>query len=284
MATERCQFSYGHTIAGHDEPLATVQLAHDLAALIPKLSLSEFSRHTLIVALRATCMKHVLQAAFDRRVGGTPDHSRDNAHVAESNPSNDWDASYSGAAPPWDIGRPQPAVVQLAEAGAFVGTFLDAGCGTGEHSILASRHGAQSLGIDVSPRAIEIAQRKATENKVELTFQVHDARHLDTLGYSFDTILDCGLFHVFDELDRSKYVVALHGVLRPGGHLYLMCFSDSQPGDWGPRRIAEDELRAAFGSGWRFDSVARNHFDINPVGSTTIAEAWLADIVRLARQ
>ena len=213
-------------------------------------------------------MKHVLRAAPDFRMGGTPDHLRDNAHVAESNPSNDWDASYSGAAPPWDIGRPQPAVVQLAEAGAFVGTFLDAGCGTGEHSILAFRATVPNHSGSMFLRGqFEIAQRKATENKVELTFQVHDARHLDTLGYSFDTILDCGLFHVFDELDRSEYVVALHGVLRPGGHLYLMCFSDSQPGDWGPRRIAEDELRAAFGSGWRFDSVARNHFDINPVGS-----------------
>jgi len=34
--------------------------------------------------------------------------------------------------PPWDIGRPQPAFVALAEAGAIRGRVLDVGCGTGE--------------------------------------------------------------------------------------------------------------------------------------------------------
>jgi SAM-dependent methyltransferase len=204
--------------------------------------------------------------------------------MAASNPANDWDSSYTGTAPPWDIGRPQPAFVHLAEAGALVGALLDAGCGTGEHTILAARHGAQSIGIDVSPRAIEIAQRKATENGVETIFQVLDALRLDTLLHSFDTILDSGLFHVFDDLDRTEYVTALHAALRPGGHLHIMCFSDSQPGDWGPRRVTGGELRAAFGSGWRFDSLTPNRFDINPVVGSTTAEAWLADIVRLAPQ
>jgi hypothetical protein len=60
-----------------------------------------------------------------------------------------------------------------------------------------------------------------------------------------------------------------------------MCFSDRQPGDWGPRRISEAELRAAFGSGWRIVSLARARFDINPGLGTPTAEAWLADVVRL---
>ena len=138
------------------------------------------------------------------------------------------------------------------------------------------------LGIDVSPRAIEIAQRKAAERGVDTTFKVLDAMRLDTLGESFDTILDSGLFHVFDDDARTRYVTAVHAVLRPDGHLHLMCFSDRQPGDWGPRRVSEGELRAAFGSGWRIDSVTPNRFDINPGPGTPTAEAWLADIVRLA--
>jgi hypothetical protein len=63
-----------------------------------------------------------------------------------------------------------------------------------------------------------------------------------------------------------------------------MCFSDHQPGDWGPRRVAEVELRTAFGSGWRFDSLARDRFEINPGLGSLTAEAWLADLVRLASQ
>src|SRR5262245_38183326 len=46
-----------------------------------------------------------------------------------------WDASYHGGPAPWDIGRPQPAVVRLAAAGGFAGEVLDAGCGTGENTL-----------------------------------------------------------------------------------------------------------------------------------------------------
>ncbi|MGA2932619.1 MAG: class I SAM-dependent methyltransferase [Acidimicrobiales bacterium] len=180
--------------------------------------------------------------------------------MTATGPAHDWDDSYTGPAPPWDIGRPQPAFLRLADAGALTGALLDAGCGTGEHTILAACRGAVALGIDVSPRAIV---------------------RFDALGESFDTILDSGLFHVFDAAARTRYVTALQAVLRPGGHLHLMCFSDRQPGDWGPRRVTEGELRAAFGSGWRIDSLTPDRFDINPGLGTPTAEAWLADL-RLA--
>ena len=40
--------------------------------------------------------------------------------------------------PPWDIGRPQPAFLALARVGAITGRVLDAGCGTGEHTLMAA--------------------------------------------------------------------------------------------------------------------------------------------------
>ncbi len=198
--------------------------------------------------------------------------------------AHDWDDSYAGASPPWDIGRPQPAFVRLADAGALTGALLDAGCGTGEHTILAARYNARALGIDVSLRAIEIARRKAVERGVDARFQVLDALRLVTLGETFDTIIDSGLFHVFDDAARTRYVTALHAVIRPDGHLHLMCFSDRQPGDWGPRRVSESQFRAAFGPGWRIDTLARDRFDINPGLGSPTAEAWLADVVRLANR
>ena len=202
--------------------------------------------------------------------------------MTEARPDHDWDDSYGGQAPPWDVGRPQAAFARLASAGALTGSLLDAGCGTGEHTILAARSGARALGIDVSGRAIEIARRKAVDRGVDATFEVLDALRLETLGETFDTIIDSGLFHVFDDVARTKYVAALHAVLRPGGHLHLMCFSDRQPGDWGPRRVSEGELRTAFGSGWHLESLASDRFDINPVFGVAAAEAWLADLVATA--
>jgi SAM-dependent methyltransferase len=194
--------------------------------------------------------------------------------------AHDWNDSYAGPPPPWDIGRPQRPFLRLAGSGALSGALLDAGCGTGEHTILAGRYGARALGIDLSPRAIDIARRKAAERGVDVGFQVLDALRLATVGKVFDTIVDSGLFHVFDDAARHEYVAAVRAVLRPGGHLHLMCFSDRQPGDWGPRRVTEDEIRASFGAGWRIDSLAPDQFDVNPGPWTPTAEAWLADIVR----
>ncbi|HTX00718.1 MAG TPA: class I SAM-dependent methyltransferase, partial [Acidimicrobiales bacterium] len=119
------------------------------------------------------------------------------------------------------------------------------------------------------------------ERGVEARFLVLDALRLDVLGETFDTALDSGLLHVFDDASRARYVSSLQRVLVPGGHLYLMCFSDRQPGDWGPRRVTEGELRGAFSAGWRIESLLPDHFDINPGHDTLVVEAWLADVVRL---
>jgi SAM-dependent methyltransferase len=200
--------------------------------------------------------------------------------MTDANAAHDWEGSYSGPSPPWDIGRPQPAFVRLAEAGALTGAVLDAGCGTGEHTLLAAQHSDRAIGVDISTRAIEIARSKASERGIDARFEVLDALRLQTLNDAFDTVLDSGLFHVFDDASRVPYVASVHAVLRPGGHLHLMCFSDRQPGDWGPRRVTEDELRGAFDCGWRMDSLGRDRFDLNPIFDSTTAEAWLVDVVR----
>jgi SAM-dependent methyltransferase len=204
--------------------------------------------------------------------------------VTAIDPDHDWDGAYAGPPPPWDIGQPQAAFSRLADAGALRGALLDAGCGTGEHTILAARHGATGIGIDVSPRAIGLARRKAEARGVEVRFEVYDALCLDTMGKVFDTVIDSGLFHVFDDDARARYVDAVHVVLHPGGHLHLMCFSVLQPGDWGPRRVDESELRAAFAAGWRIESLARDRFAINPGMGTLTAESWLLDAVRLEQR
>src|SRR6266566_1219135 len=66
-----------------------------------------------------------------------------------------WDDAYSASTPaPWDIGRPQPAFVRLAEQGLLAGRVLDSGCGTGEQTLLAAAHGADATGVDGSGLAI----------------------------------------------------------------------------------------------------------------------------------
>jgi cyclopropane fatty-acyl-phospholipid synthase-like methyltransferase len=192
-----------------------------------------------------------------------------------------WDASYTAETPPpWDIGRPQPAFVRLAKSGLLTGQVLDVGCGTGEQSLLAASHGASVTGVDVSPAAIAQARAKAAQRGLDVRFEVADALDLGQLGPNFDVIIDSGVFHVFSDEDRPRYVASLAAVLRPGGTLYLMCFSDRQPGDFGPRRVREDELRASFSDGWAVQSITADTFEIRPLGDTTRAQAWLAVFTR----
>jgi SAM-dependent methyltransferase len=202
-----------------------------------------------------------------------------------------WDDAYTGRVPaPWDIGQPQPAFVRLARQGLLTGRLLDAGCGTGEQTLLAASSGADALGVDVSPLAIERARGKAAARGVPAAggqmgtarFEVADALSLGDLGQSFDTILDSGLFHVFDDDSRARYVTSLASVLRPRGRLYLMCFSDRQPGTFGPRRVSQDELRAAFSDDWTIVAIQADTFEVNRGffdGTTT--QAWLATISRV---
>ena len=181
--------------------------------------------------------------------------------------------------PPWDIGRPQPALLALAEAGAVAGRVLDVGCGTGEHALMASGLGLDATGVDLAANALETARQKARDHGVSARFLVQDARRLAELGESFDTVLDCGLFHIFDGEDRVAFVESLRSVLRPGGRYFMLGFSDQQPGDWGPHRLTRDEIAEAFADGWRIDAIEPATLDIttDPGG----VRAWLTALTRI---
>ena len=158
--------------------------------------------------------------------------------------------------------------------------MLDAGCGTGENTLLVASLGLSVLGVDVAETALAIARDKAGERAIEVEFAAADAFHLERLGRRFETVLDCGLFHTFDREERPKYVASLASVTEHEGTLYLFCFSDSGP-DPGPHPVTQEELRAAFNPrhGWSVASIeadriqTRYHDDGAPV--------WLAAIKRI---
>ena len=193
-----------------------------------------------------------------------------------NDPVAEWEASYAGT-PPWDIGRPQPAFAALAESGRLEGPLLDVGCGTGEHVLMAAGAGIDATGTDIAPTAIRLAEEKAAARALDATFVVGDALAMN-FGDRFTTALDCGCFHTFDDADRPRFVASLAAVVRRGGRFFMLCFSDSEPGDWGPRRVSKAEIDAAFREGWTVDAVEPSELFV------TIREepvrAWLATIVR----
>jgi SAM-dependent methyltransferase len=192
-----------------------------------------------------------------------------------------WDASYTDGPAPWDIGEPQPAVVRLADAGAFAGEVLDAGCGTGDNALHLAARGSRPLGIDVAETAVSMARAQATERGLDAEFLVADALRLDRLGRTFDTVLDCALFHALDDEERREYAASLASATRPGSTLYLLCFSDADPENSGPHPVSREQLTAPFtrAAGWTIASIGEERLlaRFAPDG----VPAWLAKVERI---
>jgi cyclopropane fatty-acyl-phospholipid synthase-like methyltransferase len=168
---------------------------------------------------------------------------------------------YAGSAP-WDISKPQAPFVAIVDR--IRGPILDAGCGTGEHALFFAAHGHQVIGIDFVREAIQRARRKAAERGLAVEFLVMDATELGTWDERFASVIDSGLFHVFSDYDRRRYVEGLARVLPPGGRLFLMCFSDEEPGIEGPRRVSMPELYETFADGWEIESIQPIQIEVNP--------------------
>jgi SAM-dependent methyltransferase len=167
----------------------------------------------------------------------------------------------------------------LASDGGFSGAVLDAGCGTGENALHIASLGLPVLGVDIAETALAIAREKANDRGIQIEFAAADAFALERLGRTFDTVLDCGLFHTFDGDERPGYVASLASVTEHDGTLYVLCFSDDGPGT-GPHPVTADELRAAFQPGTGWDVAALEPDRIRTIYHDDGAPAWFATVKR----
>jgi cyclopropane fatty-acyl-phospholipid synthase-like methyltransferase len=172
-------------------------------------------------------------------------------------------------------------VCVLDVADQITGSILDAGCSTGENALFFASRGRKVTGIDFLEGPITRARRKATERGLSASFFVMDALALKDLP----EVIDSGLFHVFSDEDRRRYIEGLATVLKRGGRLFLLCFSDEEPGTQGPRRVSKKELHDAFAQGWAVESVEPSRYEVRPdLKDLTFSEggpkAWFTVIRR----
>ena len=161
-----------------------------------------------------------------------------------------------GVRPPWSIGAPQPELAALIEQGKFHGDVLDVGCGEAAISLTLAERGHTTLGLDLSPTAIDLARREADKRGLtNATFEVADIS--DFTGYDgrFGTIVDSTLFHSIPVEAREGYQRSIQRAAAPGASYYALVFDKAAvPG--GPiNAVTADELREVVSKYWVVDEI-----------------------------
>jgi SAM-dependent methyltransferase len=167
---------------------------------------------------------------------------------------------YAETNPPWDIGRPQPPFIAVEDQ--IKGPLLDSGCGTGGTSVYFAARGLAVTGIDFVKQAVELAKARAAAKRVAVDFQVKDAMTLVTWDRTFASVIDSGLYHIYERVDRQHYAAGLRHVLQPGGKLFLFAFADGPQAPGGG--LTRQDIARDFADGWQIESLDYADGELNP--------------------
>jgi 2-heptyl-1-hydroxyquinolin-4(1H)-one methyltransferase len=182
----------------------------------------------------------------------------------------DFDPAYRGEAaqfgagvrPPWSLGEPQPELAALIDQGKITGDVLDAGCGEAALSLHLAALGHNTVGLDASPTAIELAKAEAAKRGLtNASFEVADISDFTGYDNRFDTIVDSTLFHSMPVELRDGYQRSIVRAAAPGASYFVLVFDRAGIPDGPINAVTEDELRQAVSQYWVIDELrpARIH-------------------------
>jgi 2-heptyl-1-hydroxyquinolin-4(1H)-one methyltransferase len=197
----------------------------------------------------------------------TPDDLFDSAYRGET-------AEFQGFRPPWSIGEPQPEIAALIDAGKFHGDVLDAGCGEAATAIHLAERGFTTVGLDLSPTAIELATAEAARRGLtNVSFDVADISNFGGYDGRFGTIVDSTLFHSMPVELRDGYQRSIVRAAAPGASYFVLVFDATAMPAGGPAHpVTEDELRSAVGRYWEIDDIRRARIHANVPAGVEMSE------------
>jgi 2-heptyl-1-hydroxyquinolin-4(1H)-one methyltransferase len=167
-----------------------------------------------------------------------------------------------GARPPWSLGEPQPEIAALIAQGKMKGNVLDAGCGEAALSLHLAALGHNTVGLDASPTAIDLAKAEAAKRGLtNASFEVADISSFTGYDGRFDTIVDSTLFHSMPVELRDGYQRSIVRAAAPGASYYVLVFDRAGVPNGPPNAVTEDELRDVVSQYWVVDEIrpARIH-------------------------
>jgi 2-heptyl-1-hydroxyquinolin-4(1H)-one methyltransferase len=181
---------------------------------------------------------------------------------------------FQGIRPPWSIGEPQPEIAALIEQGRFHGDVLDAGCGEAAVSLYLAERGFTTVGLDMSPTAIDLARAEAARRGLaNATFDVADISAFTGYDGRFGTIVDSTLFHSMPVELRDGYQQSIVRAAAPGASYFVLVFdATAMPANGPAHPVTDDELRDAVARYWVIDDIRRARIHANvPDGMAEMA-------------
>ena len=176
---------------------------------------------------------------------------------------------------PWNLSDPPDLLVELIESGRVAPCrAADVGCGAGNYAVWLASRGFEVTGIDLSARAIDLANRLADEKGADCSFQVGDL-----VSPAFEPGFTCRfaydwevLHHVFPE-DREHYMANIAGLLEPGGIYFSVCFSEQDPDFGGEGKYRQTPINTTlyFSSEAEIESLLAPRFEIDALRTVEIA-------------
>src|SRR5207245_1111401 len=151
---------------------------------------------------------------------------------------------------PWETGRPSSELRQLLRRWHVrPGRAVELGCGTGVNAVWLARHGFAVTAIDLSPRAIERARRRAAAAGVAVDFRVGDVTQPGCLSGPFDFFFDRGCYHAVRLADVEAYLRAVRAATRPRALGLILMGNAAEPEELvGPPVLDQWQIRAEWGT------------------------------------
>jgi SAM-dependent methyltransferase len=181
---------------------------------------------------------------------------------------------------PWSRSVTEDVDFYVAEARKAGGPVVELGVGTGRIAIPTAQAGIRVIGVDSSPRMLELCGRRAKEAGVEDLLDlregdlqrppVHEPVPLVTSPFR-------SLLHLPSDVARRKAMAAVHELLEPGGRFVFDVFTPSREdvvqthGRWLERESGIWE-RAEW-------DIAERTLDLSvkgAAGTTTMRLAWVS--------
>ncbi|MBB5349837.1 SAM-dependent methyltransferase [Haloferula luteola] len=166
---------------------------------------------------------------------------------------NHWEACWSEGNTPWDRGAAAPPLIELLDS-EWAGFLKDArvlvpGCGSGHDVRALAEFGAFPVGLDLVPRALEVAREIPSPGRVQ--YEAGD--FLDASRVGFDGLWEHTCFCAISPDRREDYVRAAARAVRPGGYLYAVFFLNPDHEEEGPPfRSTREEIHQSFSPHFEF--------------------------------